>query len=87
MTDEEHTERREIDPRPEPDEEPSDHHRGPLDNDEDGRFLDRDDPRRQAAEERRGHPFDDDEHEDPRRGGLLGKAERLLHHDDKEDGT
>ena len=37
-------------PRPEPAEEPetepADEHRGPLDDDEDGRYLARDDPRR-----------------------------------------
>jgi hypothetical protein len=42
--------------------EPTDAHRAiPLDNDEDGRWLDRDDPRRLAAEERLGRKFDDDE--------------------------
>lgn len=50
-------------PADDPEEEPVDHHRGPLDNDEDGRWLDRDDPRRLAAEERRGRRFDDDEGE------------------------
>jgi hypothetical protein len=48
-----------VDPAPEPDHEPSDPHRGPLDDDEDGRFLERDDPRRLEAERRRGRPFDE----------------------------
>lgn len=48
------------DPARDPDEEPVDHHRGPLDRDEDGRWLDRDDPRRIAAEERLGRRFEDD---------------------------
>jgi hypothetical protein len=52
------------DPAPEPDAEPVDEHLGPLDNDDDGRFLDRDDPRRIDAELRRGRPFD----EEPDRG-------------------
>jgi hypothetical protein len=49
----------EIEPRPEPAEEPVDRHRGPLDNLEDGRWLKRDDPRRIEAELVRGAPFDD----------------------------
>jgi hypothetical protein len=48
------------DPAPEPESEPVDAHRGPLDNDEDGRFLDRDDPRRLEAERRGGRSFDDE---------------------------
>jgi hypothetical protein len=51
-------------PTPEPAEEPvDDHRRIPLDDDEDGRWLQRDDPRRLAAEERRGKRFDSDEEE------------------------
>jgi len=37
----------------EPDREPVDLHRGPLDDDEDAKWLDRDDPRRRRVEERR----------------------------------
>ena len=48
-------------PRPDPEREPVDPHRGPLDDDEDGRWLDRRDPRRIEAERRRGRRFDDDE--------------------------
>jgi hypothetical protein len=55
--------------RGEPDVEPaeapegvvSDSHTGPLDDDEDARFLPRDDERRKLAEQRRGRPFDEDE--------------------------
>ena len=47
-------------PAPQPLIEPVDLHRGPLDDDEDGRWLDRDDPRRIEAERRRGRPFDDE---------------------------
>jgi hypothetical protein len=49
----------EPEPAPEPEREPVDIHRGPLDEDEDGRWLERDDPRRLAAEKRRGRPFDE----------------------------
>lgn len=35
-----------VEPNPEPDEDPSDPHRGPLDDPDDARFLDRDDERR-----------------------------------------
>jgi len=47
---------------PEPREAPApapadDHRRIPLDEDEDGRYLEADDPRRLAAERRRGRPF------------------------------
>ena len=45
---------------PEPDHELADQHRGPLDNDDDGRWLDRDDPRRIDAERRRGRAFDEE---------------------------
>jgi hypothetical protein len=37
--------------------EPTDQHRGPLDNDNDARFLDPGDPRRVALEEHRGPRF------------------------------
>jgi hypothetical protein len=50
-----------VEPMREPDREPVDLHRGPLDDDEDGRWLERDDPRRVEAERRRGRPFDQDE--------------------------
>ena len=73
MSREDRRERREErhrhnDPRPrdDPDEEPVDSHKAiPLDDDYDGRWLERDDPRRLEAEHRRGRPFDDDEEEDP----------------------
>jgi hypothetical protein len=47
----------EIDPTPEPDAEPADPHQGPLDDDDDARFLRREDPRRKRIEEehRLGH--------------------------------
>lgn len=69
MSREERRERREHHndpgPRDEPEEEVVDSHRGmPLDDDEDGRWLDSDDPRRLEAEHRRGRPFDDDEAEE-----------------------
>jgi hypothetical protein len=48
-------------PADDPKEEPVDRHRGPLDRDEDGRWLDRDDPRRVEAEKRLGHRFSDEE--------------------------
>ena len=41
------------DPVMEPDREPVDLHRGPLDDEEDAKWLDRDDPRRRRMEERR----------------------------------
>lgn len=45
-------------PAAEPDHEVADPHRGPLDNDDDARFLDPVDPRRLAIERERGRPFD-----------------------------
>ena len=47
-------------PAEEPREEPADDHQGPLDDIEDGRFLSPFDPRRVAAEQRRGQPFGED---------------------------
>jgi hypothetical protein len=47
-------------PAPEPEREPADSHAGPLDDDEDGRYLSPFDPRRIDAERRRGRPFDQD---------------------------
>jgi hypothetical protein len=41
--------------------EPSDPHQPPLDNDDDARHLDPADPRRLEVEQRRGRPFTDDE--------------------------
>jgi hypothetical protein len=56
-------------PRDDPDEEPEDNHQTiPLDDDEDGRWLDSNDPRRLEAEHRRGRPFDDDEAEEESNG-------------------
>jgi hypothetical protein len=46
------------DPTPEPDQEPSDLHIGPLDDDDDARYLDPVDPRRRDVERRRGRPFE-----------------------------
>jgi hypothetical protein len=46
---------------PEPEEEPFDPHNGPLDDDEDGRFLEENDPRRIQAEAKRGRRFKDEE--------------------------
>ena len=49
-------------PAPEPDREPSDPHLiSPLDQDDDGRWLDPADTRRLDAERRRGRPFADDD--------------------------
>ena len=50
----------EVEPVPEPSREPFDPHMGPLDDEEDGRFLDPVDPRRRAAEAARGRPFGED---------------------------
>jgi hypothetical protein len=47
-----------VEPAPEPAEEVSDPHTGPLDDDDDARYLSPDDPRRQRVEARRGRPFD-----------------------------
>jgi hypothetical protein len=54
-----------TEPTPEPDEEPTDQHDGPLDNEDDARYLDPVDPRRREAEQRRGRPFADDEETTP----------------------
>jgi hypothetical protein len=43
-----------------PELERSDPHEMPLDDDDDGRYLDRQDPRRLDAERRRGRPFEDE---------------------------
>jgi hypothetical protein len=43
----------------EPATDPSDPHEGPLDDDEDARFLRSEDPRRQEVEQRRGERFPD----------------------------
>lgn len=45
----------EVDRTPEPDTEPFDPHTGPLDNDDDARYLREDDPRRIEVERRHGH--------------------------------
>jgi hypothetical protein len=45
---------------PEPEREPVDGHVGPLEDLEDGRWLERDDERRLEAETVRGRPFDQD---------------------------
>lgn len=46
---------------PEPREEVSDPHTGPLDDDDDARYLDPVDPRRREVESKRGRPFGEDE--------------------------
>jgi hypothetical protein len=46
---------------PEPDPSPSDMHVMPLDDEEDGRYLERGDLRRVAAERLRGRSFDEDD--------------------------
>jgi hypothetical protein len=48
-------------PRPEPAREPFDAHQGPLDYDDDARYLDPTDPRRIEVERRRGRRFDEEE--------------------------
>jgi hypothetical protein len=54
-----------VEANPEPAQEPSDPHTGPLDDDDDdARFLDPSDPRRLEVERRRGRPFRDDDEED-----------------------
>jgi hypothetical protein len=50
---------RDLTPAPEPDQEPADMHVGPLDTDDDARYLKPDDPRRLDAERRRGRPFEE----------------------------
>jgi hypothetical protein len=52
--------RDEVEPIPEPKREPFDPHLGPLDNEDDARYLDPSDPRRMEIERRRGQPFEDD---------------------------
>lgn len=46
-----------VKPTPEPSREPFDPHLGPLDNEDDARFLDPADPRRMEIERKRGRPF------------------------------
>jgi hypothetical protein len=48
-------------PTPEPETDPADPHVGPLDDDEDARYLDPVDPRRREVERRRGKPFGDEQ--------------------------
>lgn len=47
----------EVTPNPEPAREPFDAHQGPLDDDDDARYLLPDDPRRVEVERRRGRRF------------------------------
>jgi hypothetical protein len=49
-----------VKPNPEPKREPFDAHTGPLDDDEDGRFLEENDPRRIEAEAHLGRRFVED---------------------------
>lgn len=49
-----------VEPTAEPEREPFDPHTGPLDDDDDARFLDPADPRRRDVEARRGRPFGED---------------------------
>lgn len=49
-----------VEPRPEPVPEPYDAHVGPLDDDEDARFLQENDPRRIEIEAKRGRRFEED---------------------------
>lgn len=46
-----------VEPAPEPAQEVSDPHTGPLDDDDDARYLDPNDPRRREVEARRGRRF------------------------------
>jgi hypothetical protein len=55
------TDRPAREPNPEPPEPPSDPHTPPLDDDDDARWLDPDDPRRRDIEHRRGRRFDQDD--------------------------
>jgi hypothetical protein len=49
-------------PNPEPFADPADSHTGPLDDDDDARYLDPTDPRRLDVERRRGRPFTEGDH-------------------------
>jgi hypothetical protein len=51
----------EREPNPEPAREPFDAHVGPLDDDDDARYLDPADPRRLDIERERGRPFNAEE--------------------------
>jgi hypothetical protein len=53
--------RDEVTPAPDPGYEPYDPHLGPLDDDDDARYLDPVDPRRLEVERRGGRRFDDEE--------------------------
>lgn len=55
---------RDPEPRDDPEVEASDPHTGPLDSEDDARFLDPSDPRRRQVEADRGRPFRDDEEGD-----------------------
>jgi hypothetical protein len=62
MSDDEPRENRlAAEPTPDPGVELSDPHRGPLDDDDDARYLDPADERRLEVERRRGRPFNADE--------------------------
>jgi hypothetical protein len=52
---------REPDPTPEPTSEPADDHTGPLDDDDDARYLQHGDSRRLEVEARRGRRFREDD--------------------------
>ena len=52
---------RDVEPTPEPALEVSDPHTGPLDDDDDARYLDPSDNRRRAVEQVRGRRFGEDE--------------------------
>jgi hypothetical protein len=73
-----------VEPAEEPAEEPFDPHTGPLDDDEDGRFLEENDPRRIEAEARLGRRFadetDEEREEHHRRRHLFHR-----HNDDEEE--
>jgi hypothetical protein len=56
----------EVQPSPEPDHELSDLHLGPLDNDDDARYLDPIDSRRRTIERQRGRQFTDDDEQEAR---------------------
>jgi hypothetical protein len=70
----------------EPEFEPVDRHRGPLDDDEDGRWLEPRDSRRINAERRRGELFDADSVvEEGGEGGEGGEDENPEEEDEEEN--
>jgi hypothetical protein len=61
MTETPEDDRPDVEPAPEPTEEVSDPHTGPLDDDDDARYLSPNDERRRRVEKARGRPFGDED--------------------------